>query len=88
LTSLIEDESDTSIPALVWRSLKHLVVQLREISSKLEEIEVDLAGVATSVDACRRLMTIPGVGIITATSGRIDDCERTLCRSPLKEVLA
>ncbi|MEJ2374356.1 MAG: IS110 family transposase [Pseudolabrys sp.] len=68
LTTLIEDESNAKIPALVRRSLKHLVLQLREIKSRLQEIDDDLAKVAASVDACRRLMTIPGVGIITATA--------------------
>jgi transposase len=68
LTTLIEDDSNASIPALVRQILKHLVIQLREIMSKLEDIESDLHRVAANVDACRRLMTIPGVGVITATA--------------------
>jgi transposase len=68
LTTIVEDETDTSIAPLVRRALKLLVEQLREVKVKLVEIEQELAVVAREVDACRRLMTIPGVGIITATA--------------------
>jgi transposase len=68
LTTLVEDQSDTSLSPLVRHALKFLVQQLRETRAKLEEIEHQLAAVARNVDACRRLMTIPGVGIITATA--------------------
>lgn len=49
-------------------TLHFLVQQLRETKAKLHQIEQELAVVAREVDACRRLMTIPGVGIITATT--------------------
>lgn len=68
LTTIIEDETDASIAPLVRRALRLLVEQLREVKVKLVEIEQELAVVAREVDACRRLMTIPGVGIITATA--------------------
>lgn len=48
-------------------ALEFLVEQLREVKIKLVEIEQDLAVVAREVNACHRLRTIPGVGIITAT---------------------
>ncbi len=68
LTMIIEDDEDTHLPPLMRHALRYLVVQLREIQAKLVEIEADLTRVARSVDACRRLMTIPGVGVITATA--------------------
>jgi transposase len=68
LTVMIEDEVDTSIPPILRRSLRRLVEQLREIKTKLVEIEQELAVVVRKVEACRRLMTIPGVGVITATA--------------------
>lgn len=68
LTTLIEDQSDTSLSPIVRRALTFLVEQLRETKAKLEEIEHQLATVARNVDACRRLLTIPGVGIVTATA--------------------
>lgn len=45
-----------------------MVEQLREIKTKLVEIEQELVIVARKVEACRRIMTIPGVGVITATA--------------------
>ena len=68
LTTIVEDETDARIAPLVRRTLRLLVEQLREVKTKLVEVEQDLAVVAREVDACRRLMTIPGVGIITATA--------------------
>ena len=68
LTTMVEDETDARITPLVRRALRLLVEQLREVKTKLVQIEQDLAIVAREVDACRRLMTIPGVGIITATA--------------------
>lgn len=68
LTAMIEDEADASVPPILRRSLRRLVEQLREIKTELVEIEQDLALVARKVDACRRIMTIPGVGLITATA--------------------
>lgn len=68
LTALIEDPDDTSIPAVARHALQFLVDQLRQTKTKLEAIEEQLAKIATRVEACRRLMTIPGVGVITATA--------------------
>ena len=68
LTVLIEDESETRIPAVARHALRYLVNQLREIKTKLVDIDGDLASVAKSSDACRRLMTIPGIGVITASA--------------------
>lgn len=67
LTSIIKDDNDTRLPPHMLHALRYLVVQLRETQAKLVEIEADLTRVARNVDACRRLMTIPGVGVITAT---------------------
>jgi transposase len=68
LTAMIEDEADASMPPILRRSLRRLVEQLREIKTEIVEIEQELALVARKVDACRRIMTIPGVGLITATA--------------------
>jgi transposase len=68
LTAMIENDADASMPPILRRSLRRLVEQLREIKTELVEIEQDLALVARKVDACRRIMTIPGVGLITATA--------------------
>jgi transposase len=44
------------------------VVQLRRIEASLAQIETKLGSIARNLDACRRLMSIPGAGVITATA--------------------
>ena len=68
LTAMIEDEADASIPPILRRSLRRVAEHLREIKTKLVEIEQELSVVARKVADCRRLMMIPGVGVITATA--------------------
>lgn len=68
LTKLIEDDEYDELPAVARHALRYLVEQLREVKSKLFRIDRDLMKVVKASDACRRLMTIPGVGIVTATA--------------------
>jgi transposase len=68
LTAIIEDEMDDRVPAVARRALLHLVSELRGVTEKLARIDEDLAEIARKVETCRRLMTIPGVGVITATA--------------------
>jgi transposase len=68
LTKLIEDDEFDELPAVARHVLRYLVEQLREVKSKLFRIDRDLMKVVRGSDACRRLMTIPGVGIVTATA--------------------
>lgn len=68
LTTMIEDETDSRIPQVARHALRHLVEQLREVKVKLVRIDGDLAEVAKRSEPCRRLMTIPGVGIVTASA--------------------
>jgi transposase len=68
LTKLIEDEEFEELPAVARHALRYLVEQLREVKTKLFRIDRDLIGVVKGSDACRRLMTIPGVGVVTATA--------------------
>ncbi|WP_373414651.1 IS110 family transposase [Ensifer aridi] len=68
LTKLIEDPDCDELPAVARHALQYLVNQLREVSAKLFKIDRDLIAVARNSNACRRLMSIPGVGVITATA--------------------
>ncbi len=68
LTKLIEDEDFEELPSVARHALRYLVEQLREVKSKLFRIDQDLIRVVKGSDACRRLMTIPGVGVVTATA--------------------
>ena len=68
LTTLIEDEDDHRVPPIARHALRYLVAQLRETKTKLEQIDMELAFLASQIEACKRLMSIPGVGVITATA--------------------
>ena len=68
LTKLIEDEDFEELPSVARHALRYLVEQLREVKTKLFRIDQDLMRVVKGSDACRRLMTIPGVGVVTATA--------------------
>jgi transposase len=69
LTAMIEDAQDSRVPEVARHALRYLVAQLREAKEKLERIDADLATLAHRLDACRRLMTIPGVGVATGICG-------------------
>jgi transposase len=68
LTKLIEDEEFDELPGVARHALPYLVEQLREVKTKLFRIDRDLMRVVKESDACRRLMTIPVVGVVTATA--------------------
>ena len=68
LTDIIETEDDARVPPAARAALLCLVRQLRETKEKLGRIDEDLEKLAHAVEPCRRLMTIPGVGVITATA--------------------
>lgn len=68
LTTMIEDHDDPRLPPIARHVLSYLVVQLREIRTKIAEIDTSLASLAAEIDACKRLISIPGVGVITATA--------------------
>jgi transposase len=68
LTEMIEDQSDTRLPAVARYALQYLVDQLRETRLKLNQIDTQLVELASRIDECRRLMSIPGVGVVTSTA--------------------
>ena len=68
LTKLVEDEEFDELPAVARHALRYLVEQLREVKTKLFRIGRDLIAVVKQSEACQRLMTIPGVGVVTATA--------------------
>ena len=64
----IEDEDDARLPVVARHALRYLVEQLRETRIKINQIDTKLVALASQIDECRRLMTIPGVGVVTATA--------------------
>jgi transposase len=63
---LADDRSP--IPALVRGTMKLLVEEIRLLEARIGQLERELAELASHTEACRRLLTIPGVGLLTATA--------------------
>jgi transposase len=68
LIVVIEDPKDDRLPALAREALGSLVEQLRVVQAQIAELENKLKVWHRASEASRRLETIPGVGVITATA--------------------
>src|SRR4051794_19818433 len=68
LTAVVADLEDTRVPALARSVLQSLVDQLRDTERRVEELDARLAEQAREDKVCQRLMTVPGIGPITATA--------------------
>jgi transposase len=61
-------EGDASIPGAVRASLMPLVTQIEYLDSAIKQIDVDIAAQAKADPVANRLMTIPGIGPVTASA--------------------
>ena len=68
LIAMIEDREDERLPVLAHEALGSLVGQLRMVQAQIVGLEKKLMVWHRANEASRRLATIPGVGIITATA--------------------
>ena len=68
LIAMIEDRQDERLPALAREALGSLVGQLRMVQAQIVGLEKKLMAWHRANEASRRLATIPGVGVITATA--------------------
>jgi transposase len=70
LLEIIADHNDTSILDVARTALQELVVQIQELTARVERLDQDVvASVRADTDA-RRLTSIPGVGPIIAATVR------------------
>jgi len=68
LIVVIEDHEDARLPGLAREALGSLVEQLRMVQAQIAGLEKKLKAWHRASEASRRLETIPGVGVITATA--------------------
>ncbi len=68
LIAIIEDADDPRLPSVAREALGALVAQLRSAQGRIKALETRLTAWHRSSEASRRLATIPGVGVITATA--------------------
>lgn len=68
-------EDSETIPALLRPALCQLVEEIRELEARMRTVEAELRHLASQSEVCRRLQTIPGVGLLgsTALLGSVGD---------------
>ncbi len=67
LASLVMEENET-VPAIVCSALMPLVRQLMQIDGEIAQSDRAILAIARSNEMARRLMTVPGIGPITASA--------------------
>ena len=65
--SLLDDAQQT-LPSLVRRLLRAVLDELRDLEARITVLDEQLAIVADADPVARRLQTVPGVGVMVATS--------------------
>jgi transposase len=61
-------DPDSGIPALIRRSMCLLVEEIRLLEVRVAQLERELSELAKQSPACTTLLSIPGVGLLTATA--------------------
>lgn len=61
-------KEDSLLSARIKTVVSYLLEQIRQLESRIEELEKSLDEVFSTHEICRRLTTIPGVGKLTATA--------------------
>lgn len=71
LPALIEvvcNEEDDRIPAVARQALGVVIAQMQDLQIRIKSLERELVAWHRANEASRRLATIPGIGVITATA--------------------
>lgn len=61
-------DPDSGIPLLIRRSMSLLVEEIRLLEVRVAQLERELSELAKQSPACTTLLSIPGVGLLTATA--------------------
>jgi transposase len=77
ISRLVEDE-ESELPDAVRPLLSEACTEIRELEIRMESVEHQLKALAQQLPEVQRLLTIPGIGLLTATAivGFIGDLRR------------
>jgi transposase len=62
------EDAESEIPDSLRPALAEICSEIRELERRVKTIETEFAALAAQIPAVARLMTIPGIGLITATA--------------------
>jgi transposase len=68
LGNLLEDEIGSSLPRAARDMFRVMLAMLEELNRQVAALDMEIARRAREDEVARRLMTIPGIGPITATA--------------------
>ena len=66
--SRILADPQSAVPPLIRGTMKQLVEEIRLLEARITQLERELTVVAKQSAACKTLLSIPGVGLLTATA--------------------
>ncbi len=61
-------DPNSPVPTLVRHSMKLLVEEIRLLEQRIADLEKELSALAKQSPACKTLLSIPGIGLLTATA--------------------
>jgi len=61
-------DPNSAVPMLIRGTMKLLVEEIRLLEARIAQLERELAQVARQCPACTTLLSIPGIGLLTATA--------------------
>lgn len=67
LNRLVNDPDDKRISPFLKETLRSMVTELVGLNEKREDFDRRIAQFAKTTPVCQRLLTVPGVGVLTAT---------------------
>jgi transposase len=61
-------DAHSAVPELIRQTMKLLVEEIRMLEARIAQLERELAALTRQSSACTTLLSIPGVGLLTATA--------------------
>lgn len=67
ISRLVAD-TDSALPVLIRGSMRLLIEEIQMLEGRIDELEKELTGLARQSPACAALLSIPGIGLLSATA--------------------
>jgi transposase len=61
-------DPNSAVPLLIRESMKLLIEEIRLLEQRVAQLEKELTSLARQSPACSELLTVPGIGLLTATA--------------------